>query len=249
MSHFSFDSLRFRLLMLVVIAIVPTLGLAVYAGLEQRRVAALEAQANALQLARLAAADQDRLIADAHQLLNVLAHFSDARDCPSTSFSAFLAGLLEDYPLYADLGVARLDGAVVCSAIPSTATLNVAERSWFRDVLQTRDLAVGDYEIGRVRRTRHGRTLVRHRAHQPPPQFQCGADPRGAGLADASNIFQFRIAGMGDVFQRRELVQLGQGSIRVAQNRPQQFDQRRGAGSDGIDTGCECFSQSLQGWS
>jgi len=150
MSHFSFDSLRFRLLMLMVIAIVPALGLAVYTGLEQRQAAALEAQTSAMRLARLAAADQDRLIADAHQLPNVLARFPDFRDCPSTSFSAFLASLLEDYPLYADLGVARLDGTVVCSAIPSTATLNVAERSWFRDVLQTRDLAVGDYEIGRV---------------------------------------------------------------------------------------------------
>jgi hypothetical protein len=45
-------------------------------------------------------------------------------------------------------------------------------------------------------------------------------------------MFQFRIAGAGDVFQRRELVQHGQGGIWVAQHRPQEFDQRRGAGSN-----------------
>jgi len=36
---------------------------------------------------------------------------------------------------------------------------------------------------------------------------------RCAKCADAGNIFQFRIAGAGDVFQRQELVQHSQNSI------------------------------------
>jgi signal transduction histidine kinase len=150
MLQFSFDSLRFRLLMLVLIAIIPSLGLTVYTGFEQRRAAALEAQANALWLVRITATDQDRLIADARQLLSVLAHLPNVRNCNPATFNAFLAGLLQDYPLYANLGVANLDGTMSCSASAFDSPLNVADHSWFRRVLQTRNFAIGDYEVGRT---------------------------------------------------------------------------------------------------
>jgi hypothetical protein len=53
------------LLLLVGLSVLPALVWAAYSGLEQRHVAAVESQANALRIARLAAGDPERRIADA----------------------------------------------------------------------------------------------------------------------------------------------------------------------------------------
>jgi hypothetical protein len=53
------------LLLLVGLSVLSALALTAYSGLEQRHVAAVESQANALRIARLAARDTERRIADA----------------------------------------------------------------------------------------------------------------------------------------------------------------------------------------
>ena len=50
MGRFSFSSLRVRLLLLVLLAVIPALGLMLYTGLEQRRLAAVHAQEGALRV-------------------------------------------------------------------------------------------------------------------------------------------------------------------------------------------------------
>jgi hypothetical protein len=55
-----FASLRFRLILLVFLAVLPALGLILYSGLEHRRLAAVEAQKHALELAQLVSFYQDR---------------------------------------------------------------------------------------------------------------------------------------------------------------------------------------------
>jgi Na+-transporting NADH:ubiquinone oxidoreductase subunit NqrB len=55
------SSLRFRLILLVLLALVPALGLVIYNAAEQRRLVATQAQENALRLARVAASNQEQL--------------------------------------------------------------------------------------------------------------------------------------------------------------------------------------------
>jgi len=62
MSTGIFASLRSRLLLLIALAILPALGLIFYVNVEQRRLAATQAQDDALRLARQAAAEHAQLI-------------------------------------------------------------------------------------------------------------------------------------------------------------------------------------------
>ena len=62
MKPLSFSSLRVRLLLLFALAVIPALGWIFYVHVEQRRLAATEAQDNALRLAQIAAAQQSQLI-------------------------------------------------------------------------------------------------------------------------------------------------------------------------------------------
>ncbi len=73
MSHFSFSSLRFRLILLVLLAVIPALGLTFYTGLEQRRHAADHVQSDAMQLAARVSAEHERLIEGTRQFLYMLA--------------------------------------------------------------------------------------------------------------------------------------------------------------------------------
>jgi signal transduction histidine kinase len=134
----------------ILLALVPVSALMVITDWEQRRITAAGVQADALRVARLAAAEQERFVAATHQLLFTLAHLPQvSADAPATC-SSFLADLQRQFPLYANLGAASLDGEVFCSAVPMGRSVNIADRMYFRQAIETRGLASGIFQIGRV---------------------------------------------------------------------------------------------------
>lgn len=110
MKSISFSSLRDRLILLVLLAVIPALGLIFYSAQEQRRSASIEAQQNALRLARLVSANQHDLIEGARQLLTALAQIPVIRGGQPAACSAVLENLLRAYPLYANFGVTDKGG-------------------------------------------------------------------------------------------------------------------------------------------
>jgi PAS domain S-box-containing protein len=145
-----FASLRFRMILLVLLATLPALGLVFYDGLEQRRLAAAETQKEALRLARLVARDQQWLIEGADQLLKVLVQLPAVRDRDPAACSALFADLTLQSPRYANFVASEPDGDVFCSGEPLPGSVNFCDRAWFQQALETRDFVVGDYVIGRI---------------------------------------------------------------------------------------------------
>jgi|GEM_PF-870360 len=146
MRRLPFASLRFRLLLLVVLAVVPVLGLTAYTNLELRRLAAADAKAESLRLARLAASNQQDTIKDTRQLLFALAQLPAVAEGDSVTCSALFARLLNQYPQYTQLGVIAPDGTLFCSALPINEPVNLIPRDFFQHALQTRDFAIGTYQ-------------------------------------------------------------------------------------------------------
>jgi serine phosphatase RsbU (regulator of sigma subunit) len=150
MSSIARVSLRVRLTLLVLLAGVPALVLTLYTASEQRRLAATAVQQDALRVARLAAAGQERLIEGAHQILILIAQLSQVRGNDEAACNALLGDLLKQYPLYSNLGVIATNGAVFASAVPLPQSVNLSDRSYFRRALASRAFAMGDYQIGRI---------------------------------------------------------------------------------------------------
>jgi hypothetical protein len=46
--------------------------------------------------------------------------------------------------------VIALNGDLVCSGLPVTGTVSLADRTYFQRARDRADFAVGDYQIGRV---------------------------------------------------------------------------------------------------
>jgi signal transduction histidine kinase len=146
-------SLRLRLWLLVVFALIPALILMVYTAAEQRRRAVIDVQDQALRLAQLVSGDQERRIDGTRYLLMALAHVPNVRDGDAAECHGFLSALLKDnplYTLYTNFWTADLEGDVICSAVPLDSPVNIADRSYFLSALEARDFGIGEFMIGRV---------------------------------------------------------------------------------------------------
>jgi signal transduction histidine kinase/HAMP domain-containing protein len=143
-----FASLRVRLLLLVILAFVPSVILTVYSAAEQRRNAEEEVMQTALRLVRLATSNQDQLVEGARQLLVALAALPAVQTQDSRSCNSFLEALLAQYPLYANIWVVDAleePGDVFCSGLPFTQQVNVASAPYYLQTLAARDFTGGEY--------------------------------------------------------------------------------------------------------
>ncbi len=146
----SLTSLRARLLLLLVLALIPARGLGIYTAWEMRQNARTEALQDAMRLARVASSAGERLVGETHQILLTLARLPEVRRQDKAACNALFADLLKSYPYYSNLGVAKPNGEVFCSAVTFEGVANIGDRSYFRRAAEQRDFATGEYQIGRI---------------------------------------------------------------------------------------------------
>lgn len=145
-------SLRSRLLLLVLVAVLPAFALTLYTDLERRRAAAAVAHEEALRIARIAASEQNDLFQGARQLALTLAQLPAVRALDANACRPLLAELLARSPVYVNISVAAPSGDVVCSAVPLAGPISFRDREYFQRALATRDFAMSGYLIGRISR-------------------------------------------------------------------------------------------------
>jgi len=142
--------LRFRLVLLVALAVLPAFGLLLYTGVEQRRTAISNAQLAAYQVVSLAVSEQRRAVEDSRALLVTLAQLGEVRSRDALRCSALFGALLRMHTGYVNLAAADREGVMFCSGLPMSEPVTIADRAYFRNALSERAFAVGEYQIGRV---------------------------------------------------------------------------------------------------
>jgi signal transduction histidine kinase len=145
-----FNSLRFRLLVPLLIATVPAVGLAVYANFEMRKDDVASAYSEATRVTRIVVRDHDLMLLETRRLLETLAAEPALIAMQEPACSTFLKRWQVVHPRYANLGVDNLAGDLRCSAIPFDAPVSMTDRLYFQDSLARDGFAVGRYQIGRV---------------------------------------------------------------------------------------------------
>ncbi|MHB9099525.1 MAG: cache domain-containing protein, partial [Syntrophales bacterium] len=152
MNRLFFGSLRIRLILLVFVAIIPSLILILLTGREARRMSADNTKQDAMQLAMVASGNQDLLIESTRQLLAGLARLPELRQQDSRTCSALFADLLKQYQQYNNIVAVKPNGDLWCSGVPAAGPTNYADRGWFPEVMRTRNFVIGEYVIGRITR-------------------------------------------------------------------------------------------------
>jgi diguanylate cyclase (GGDEF)-like protein len=145
MNLFPLSSLRYTLLLIVLLAMLPALALILSTAWEQRRQAEVDTAADALRLARLAASDHERLIEGARSLLVVLAQLSDVQMHNAKACSALFAEVQRRFPPYTNIGAIRPDGRIFCAARTRPGFDNVAQQPFFERALNAREFTLSGY--------------------------------------------------------------------------------------------------------
>ena len=147
---FSFGSLRARLILLILVAVVPAVAVTLYTVLEQRRLDVISIEKKLAHLTKLEARQERQLMEGGRQILQAMAHFLQRSDGDRLSCSSYFADLLQHYQRFANLGAVKPDGQVFCSAVPWTAPTDASDRVWFQRTMESRQFSFGDYQIGRI---------------------------------------------------------------------------------------------------
>src|SRR5258706_5857365 len=110
-SHI-FSTLRFRLVMLVVLGSVPPVCLALHIAWQDRQQQTKALRQRSQDLIQLATRAEDEMIAGTRQLLRAVSDSSQVQSGRWDNCEKLLSKLLLDYPRYANLGVIKTNGDV-----------------------------------------------------------------------------------------------------------------------------------------
>jgi PAS domain S-box-containing protein len=122
----------------------------VWGALEAGHTRETAAREDALRLARLVAADHQRMADGARQLLTALGNLRAVRALDQAECQPFFQRIMADFPRYILLATATLDGKVVCSAQPTAYGNSVGDRAYFQRALAEGRFVIGDYVFGRA---------------------------------------------------------------------------------------------------
>jgi PAS domain S-box-containing protein len=143
-------SLRERLVVLMMAAVLPMFAFSLWVALRETRSATEQAQSQLTFAASLLAANQDRAVDAAEQLLGAIAAMPELRSGDKSRCQAYFVGLRDHYPMYSNIGLIAADGNVVCHAQGGLGDALVADRPYFREVLAQRRFVIGEAIVGRI---------------------------------------------------------------------------------------------------
>jgi PAS domain S-box-containing protein len=149
-------SLRERLVVLMLAALLPVLGLSLWMALRETRSSVEAAQSQLRFAASLLAANQDRAVDAAEQLLGAIAAVPDLRSLGRARCQAYFEQLREHYPMYSNIGLLATDGQPVCHANAKLGDASAADRDYFRNAMSERRFVMGEPIVGRL----SGRTAI-----------------------------------------------------------------------------------------
>jgi len=156
-------SVRVRLMILAVIAIVPLLLERIHNEEFDRNDRIETAYKQARDLARQGAAEQNEVIASARALLQVVASARATFNPSDSECNQFLTTIANPAPWIRTLSVANLQGRIVCSSFPGSIGLDISERPHFYKAVDSGEFVLSDYYVGtRVRTSLITLALAQH---------------------------------------------------------------------------------------
>ncbi|MGA8006870.1 MAG: EAL domain-containing protein [Burkholderiales bacterium] len=143
-------SLRTWFFVLVLTAMLPIVAIIVWSALNAREQRIHNAYAVVQSVARVSALAQQRQIESARLLLVGLANSSEVRQRNFVQCARFFAAVRPAVTHLANLGFADLQGRLLCSALPLSGEVNIADRDYFVLALARGAFAAGSYQVGRA---------------------------------------------------------------------------------------------------
>jgi signal transduction histidine kinase len=143
MKRLSFASLRSRLTLLIVLAVLPVMGLTVSTYLEERNLILRHIMSELQLISSFASGTQERFLLTTNQLLVALSRIVVLEDPEPQGCNATFEDILSQNPMYANIGAILPDGSIFCSACPIVQREGFSNQPWFQSSLETRGISLG----------------------------------------------------------------------------------------------------------
>jgi signal transduction histidine kinase len=143
-----FSSLRFRLILFVLLAALPAVLITLFTSLEQRRDAAQKAQREVMSLARLAAINQQMFVENTRMFMISMAHLPAlGADNPALCDSLFSHIVDKHHPFYETLYITDPHANIICHASGTHIPADLEDCPHYQKTLKSTDFVVGNYHI------------------------------------------------------------------------------------------------------
>jgi len=143
--------LRGRLILLLLAAFAILAGLVVWNFVDHREERISDVSTQLLTDAKLIAARQQSIVAQADAILNgLMLHPGLRPDATADDCSRALVATLQQQPQFIQVGRTQPDGNVACAAVPPSGRVSIADRNYFKLALQSREMAVSGVIAGRI---------------------------------------------------------------------------------------------------
>lgn len=143
----SLRNLQTLILLLMLMAILPMLGLEVKSGLSYRSQALQSSQNNALRLLNLLAVEQSQAVHAARMLLQALGEAPQMMERDGVVANDLFASMINHFPQFTNIMALSPDGRVYHSAEAGYLDKNLAADNTVLVAMRTRKLALGGYHV------------------------------------------------------------------------------------------------------
>ena len=144
------NSLRLRLWLTIGLALAPVLMFALADYRQQRTLTIERAHEEIRQYLSAARREADKAHQNVGLALRLMARSNDLRSNDSTACEDIARRVLASMEDVMNIGAARSDGEIFCSALPGRKTANIADRAWFQATLDGNGISHGESYIGRI---------------------------------------------------------------------------------------------------
>lgn len=144
-------STRSRIILLVILAALPTLALIIYSTWDERVRAEAHAREDLTRVTRQAAQQLAQIVEGTRQTLVTISLLPSAMHNNQEHCNDYLRQLLaKSSGLFHSMGLYNADSLLICNAVPWQGKVHSPDRLYLRLALTTGKFAVGEYQIGRV---------------------------------------------------------------------------------------------------
>jgi two-component system cell cycle sensor histidine kinase/response regulator CckA len=144
------DSLRIRLVVLVLIVVCPAVGIIIHLGIDNHRQVRLRVQSQALAAARNISELYAGNLQQWRQILLALAMTDPVRRRDAGACAALFSPMMKGAEGATAIIAVKPDGTLLASSLPPKKKINFSDRPWFQQAIKTRRFVISKYYIGRV---------------------------------------------------------------------------------------------------
>lgn len=144
------STLRWRLILLVVIVALPLVATLFVHALDEEKEAVEHAKSSLQWALYVAAAKQDQKVESARQVLVTLAQTPGILALNPSACEDYLVGLKDRFAEYSNISIVDPNGKLRCNSYRSPEGLDLSDRSYFTKAMALGQFAVGNYQKSRV---------------------------------------------------------------------------------------------------